>query len=307
MAWDSLHRSSMSEKTAPDARNARHLVLVTTEPWQAPDPIELACKAAVTHAFCMHADVDERTAMAKLATLAPAAAGSERWLGDPVVRRVAAFVYGTAEADPARYGLLRGYVQLVRETRYLAGLARTLVNEGVPVACTEQLLRDLRIVWAAQDRKSAGDARPLAVVCTDVAREEEPASTTTAEGRRTVQRVQTSFGAVLSCVALDRPGGTRREEYRWSVPADLDLEATRVAIDQATVRQMHIWDKRRRIEDLYFVLTEPVVRVRIIEWRGAVVEERQLNALPNFEPLIAAEPPVVAAEGLLFASENGEV
>ena len=129
----------MPEKTSPpESRNARHLALVTPEPWDAPDPIELACKAAVTHAFCTQSDVDERAAMAKLATLAPAAAGSERWLGDPVVRRVAAFVYGTAEVDPARYGLLRGYVQLVRETRYLVGLARTLVTDGVPVACTEQ-------------------------------------------------------------------------------------------------------------------------------------------------------------------------
>ncbi|MEO6026246.1 MAG: hypothetical protein ABIR79_05210, partial [Candidatus Binatia bacterium] len=262
---------------------------MTTAPWDAPDPIELACKAAVTHAFCTQSEIDERAAMAKLATLAPAAAGSERWLGDPVVRRVAAFVYGTAQVEPARYGLLRGYVQLVRETRYLVGLARTLVADGVPVACTEQLLRDLRIVWAAQDRKIAGDPRPLDVVCTDVAREEETEFTTSAEGRRTVQRVRTSFGAVLSCVALDRPGGSRREEYTWNVPSDLELDEWRVAIDQATVRQMHLWNQQRRIDDLYFVVTGPVVRVRSIEWRGALVEERQLNAIPNYEPLIASD------------------
>lgn len=297
----------MPQKTSPpESRNARHLVLVTPEPWGAPDPIELACKAAVTHAFCTQSDVDERAAMAKLATLAPAAAGSERWLGDPVVRRIAAFVYGTAQVDPARYGLLRGYVQLVRETRYLVGLARTLVTDGVPVACTEQLLHDLRTVWAAQDRKIAGDSRPLDVVCADVAREEETEVATSAEGRRTVQRVRTSFGAVLSCVALDRPGGSRREEYTWNVPADLELDEWRVAIDQATVRQMHLWNTRRRIDDLYFVVTEPVIRVRRIEWRGALVEERRLNAIPNYEPLIASDAPLVDADSVILASDSGE-
>lgn len=298
----------MPEKTAqPDARNTRHLALVTAEPWKVPDPIELACKAAVTHAFCTHSDVDERAAMAKLATLAPVAAGSERWLGDPIVRRVAAFVYGTAHVDAARYGILRGYVQLVRETRYLVGFARTLVADGVPVACTEELLRDLRIVWAAQDRKLAGDARPFDAVCADIAREEEPECTATAEGQRTVRRVRTSFGALLTYVALDRPGGSRREEYIWNIPSDLELDEWRAAIDQATVRQMHLWNNRRRIDDLYFVVTEPVVRVRIIEWRGAVVEERRLNALPNYEPMIAVDPPLVDVDAPLLASENGEI
>ena len=88
--------------------------------------------------------------------------------------------------------------------------------------------------------------------------------------------------------------------------ADLELDEWRVAIDQATVRQMHLWNTRRRIDDLYFVVTEPVIRVRRIEWRGALVEERRLNAIPNYEPLIASDAPLVDADSVILASDSGE-
>ena len=161
-----------------------------------------------------------------------------------------------------------------------------LESEGVPFRWTRMLLRKLQATWFAQDARLRGDRRPIDVIAREIEDDEIPSTTTTSQGEATTQRVRTPFGAVFSCVALDHHDGTKREDYIWDFPDDVDPTAWRVVVEQATVRHMQLWSRYRRVNDAYFTHRGPIARVMTVRRGGMLVERRPLRAMPNYEPLV---------------------